>query len=569
VTSRFHAVGLGVPDPLRVRGRLRRLGRYRRIATVLARHGFHDFVANNERLRSWGLHRRLLGDLPEDVPETRWQRVRHALEELGPAFIKLGQFLSNRPDLIPAALSRELEHLLDNVPPTSFAEVAETVRRELGGEIADLFADFEEIPFSSASIAQVHRARLKSGEPVAVKIQRPGISGIIEADLEIMTQLAGMLAGFMSELRAIDPVRIIAEFREEVAHELDFHRELANIERFRAKVRKDRRVYVPQVHRSHCGRRILTMEYVVGTPLKRIATDPGLDPDKVLANLTGLVFAQIFDAGYFHADPHPANILVLPDNVICFIDFGLMGTLTPGERDLFNELVAATVQGRSRDVARAIVRLCGSGELEQFARFEGEVYRLVDTYAALPLQDVRIDAFFNDVLRIVIGNRLAIPIDIYLLIKAMTTLEGTVRRIRPEFRPMEQLAGLVRQRLIREMGPWSFLQELYRAAGDYGRLAAELPEEVRELLRQFKRRSFRIQFEHRGLEPMLQTHQQISNRISFAIITASMLIGSSLIIHADLAPRFHGIPVIGMGGFLVAMLMSLLLIWSILRHGRL
>lgn len=557
-------------NPLKVRKQIRNINRYRQIVSVLVKHGFYDFVSRNETFKTWGLKKRFLKNKPVDyIPGNKWERIRMVLENLGPAYIKLGQFLSNRPDVIPLELAKELMKLLDSVPPFPKEKVHEIIKKDLGIPVEEAFQNFKDKPFSSASIAQVHKARLKTGEKVAVKIQRPDIEAMIESDLDIMIQLAGLITGFFETGAGIDPQRIISEFKQEINKELDFVREYTNILRFKVKFKDDSRISVPEVYSKFSGKHILTMEFIEGTSLKKHEFTKESDKEKFIKNLTELVFIQIFENGYFHADPHSANIIIRDDSTICFIDFGLIGIISPNERSQLTNMITAVVKVQSKALTRAILKICTMEENSTIGELENEIYKLVDYYSYLPLKDIKLANFFNDVFNLISKHRIRIPLDIYLLTKALTTLEGTVRKIDPEFNPLVHIEPLLKEKIHKEKSPINFIQSLYNSICDYGVVLSELPDDIRDLIRQFKQQKLQIQFEHKGLEPMLHTHDQISNRISFAIITAAMMIGSSLILHSNIPPKLYDIPLIGLFGFLVSMLMSLFLLWAIIRHGRL
>jgi ubiquinone biosynthesis protein len=558
-------------NPIHVGKQIRNINRYRQIASVLVKHGFYDLVSRNETFVSLGLKKRFLKNRPEDYhPGNKWERIRMVLEELGPAYIKLGQFLSNRPDIIPLELTKELEKLLDSVPPFPKEHLHKIVEKDLGKPVKDIFKDFKEKPFSSASIAQVHKARLKTGEKVAVKVQRPDIQHMIDSDLDIMIQLAGLLATFFEDASAINPQRIISDFKKEISKELDFVRERTNILRFRSKCKDKKNMLIPDVYSDYCSRHILTMEFIEGTSLNNIDfSRQNIDKEFLLRNFTEIVFSQIFEYGYFHADPHSGNILINRESQICFVDFGLIGILSPNERVQLINMITAVVKKQSKVLTRAILKICIVDESSSISEMEDEVFKLVDYYSYLPLKEIKLGNFFNDVFNVITRHRIRIPLDIYLLTKAMTTLEGTVRKIDPDFNPLLHVEPLVRKRIIQDKSPLNFFSNFYNSLCDYGVMLSELPDEIRLLIRHFKLSKLQIQFEHKGLEPMLQTHNQISNRISFAIITAAMMIGSSLILHSNMPPKLFDIPIIGLLAFLFSMIMSLFLIWAIIRHGRL
>jgi ubiquinone biosynthesis protein len=344
----------------------RHLKRYRHILTVLFKYGFGDLVdiLRIEQYLEIGLQM-ISRKRREQVEKlSRAERVRMVMEELGPTFVKLGQILSTRPDLISVEFIQELSKLQDNVPPFPYTEARQIIESELGRPLEDIFQHFEDTPLAAASIGQVHRAQLKDGEEVVVKVQRPGIRKIIEVDLEIMLHLASLMERHLEELQVHRPVRIVQEFSRTLEKEIDYTIEALHIERFARQSMDDPTVYVPKVFRDTTTERVLTMEYIDGikaSEIDRIERE-GLDRKIITERGADLILRQVFDHGFFHADPHPGNIFVLPDNVICYIDFGMMGSIDRQTREDFADLIYTVVQ---RDEFRATQMLLKLTEYDE------------------------------------------------------------------------------------------------------------------------------------------------------------------------------------------------------------
>jgi len=330
----------------------RHANRYRQIVSVLLRHGFGDTVARLGLHKHLAISPRFLAREEEPKGQaaalTRSERIRMAIEELGPSFVKLGQLMSTRPDMVYPELRLELEKLQDAVPPFPAEEARRIVETELGGSLDAIFGEFDENPVASASMAQVHRALLPDGLVVAVKIQRPGVKRTLEVDLEIMLDLAKLMEKHLGEMDVINPVGMVEEFGRTIRKEMDFNVEAAHIERFARNFQSDRTIRVPRVFRQLVTDKILTMEFVEGTKVSELATlaEKGLDPQLIADRGADLILKQVFDHGFFHADPHPGNILVLEDNVICFLDYGMMGRLTGRHRECLGGFVVR--RGSSR-----------------------------------------------------------------------------------------------------------------------------------------------------------------------------------------------------------------------------
>lgn len=545
--------------------------RARSIITVLIKHGFMDFVDNSKMIQSMNLSR---FSFRKDKKKhefqkhhSHWERIRMVCEELGPTFVKLGQFLSNRPDLIPSELCEELEKLLDNVAPFR-AELAKMIfESSTKLQISDVFEDFDAEPFASASVSQVHKARLKDGTRVAVKIQRPGIKAIIDSDLEIMMYLALTIKKHTTGVSAIDPVAIVNEFSDGIRHELDFSREALNIEKFSKMFAEEKELVVPKVYKPYSTKDILTMHFIDGV---KFSDYRGTQEEVKLMceKMASLVLRQIFEEGYFHADPHSGNIIITEDLKICFIDFGLMGLLPPKHKSALCDIILGLVNHDPEIITRALISISYNKEVENRANIETQAFKILEQYAYLPIEDINIGHFLRDLLKLLVENKLLIPTDIFLLLKSLIALEGTIRKIMPNFDMISHVEPFVRKLLYKNRSPYRMMREFVRAGLDYAKFMSELPGELRDILTQFKNKSLKIQFEHKGLEPLLEKHDKIVNRLSFAIITASMILGSAMLLNSKVPPLYHGLSMPGATFFVFSAFMGMLLILSILRHGK-
>jgi len=543
--------------------------RYKEIVGVLLKHEFHDFVEHSKLIHSFQLKKyffkKHLKKRRVKTHFTHYQRILLAVEELGPTFIKFGQFLSNRPDLIPSELCAEFEKLLEHVPPFNGEEAIKIVEKSLHLKIKNVFKEFDHKPFSSASIAQVHIATLKNGAKVAVKIQRPGIKHIIDSDLEIMFNLAALAKKHVAGTDAIDPISIVEEFKDGIYQELDFGKEILNIEKFSKIFAEEPDLVVPKVYKEYSNKEIITMEFVEGEKFSTYkASDEQIN--SICEKLANLVLKQIFEIGYFHADPHAGNIIITPDQKICFIDFGLMGLLPPKHKTAMCEIIVGLVDHDPDVTTRAIISLSFNKEVDNRASLEHQTFKIMEHYGYLPIEDINIGHFLRDLLKLLIENHLKVPADIFLLLKALISLEGTVRKIKPNFDMISHIEPFVKKMIYRSRSLYSFFRELYRSSIDYSKFLSELPAELRELLYQLKNKTFKLQFEHKGLDPLLDKHDKTMNRLSFAIVTAAMLIGSSLLLKSHVPPLFHNLSLPGMIVFIFSVLMGGLLILTILRH---
>ena len=550
----------------------RHLNRYQRILRVLFKYGFNDLVDRlhiDQYLES-GLQ--MINRKPREqiARLSRPERLRLVFEELGPTFIKLGQLLSTRPDLIPAEYLDELARLQDEVPPFSLAEVHAIFREELGRSPDEVFHYFDADPLAAASIGQVHRARLDSGAEVVVKVQRPDIENVIAVDLEILAHLAGLMEQYLEEVQGHRPTAIVQEFARSLSREIDFAVELANVQRFARQFKNNAAIHVPLVYPELSTPRVLVMEYVLGIKASMAGQlrEQGYDLPLIAERGATLVMEQIFVHGFFHADPHPGNLFILPDNVVCFIDFGQMGRLSRKDREDFTDLVLDLVAGDERTVVEGVLKVTvqlGEVDRESLARDLGG---LVDLYLYRPLGELEAGRILQDLLDLVTRHKLTFKPAFYQMMKALSTVEGVGLMLDPKLELIRLARPFMRRIRLERMRPARLAEEIARTGSGYLQLLRELPEELRTILRQLRGGRMRLEFEHRGLQALGAALDRVSNRIAFAIVLAALIVGSSLIVLSDIPPHWHDIPVIGLLGFLVAGIMGFWLLLSIIRHGR-
>ena len=551
----------------------RNLSRYRQILAVLFKYGFGDLVEllRIEQYIEVGLQ--LISKNRRDRIEkhTRAERVRMAFEELGPTYIKLGQILSTRPDLIPAEFTHELSKLQDNVPCFDFADARHTIETEIGSTLKELFTFFDETPLAAASIGQVHRAGLVDGEVVAVKVQRPGIKKIIEVDLEIMLHLAMLMERNIEEMALYRPVKIVEEFAKAIEKEIDYTIEATNMERFARNFMDDSSVYVPKVFREITTDRVLTMELVSGikvSDIDRLDT-AGLDRKLITKRGADFCLKQIFNHGFFHADPHPGNIFVLPDNVICLLDFGMTGSVGRQTREDFVELIDSVVHQHEARAAQVILKLTDWDDEPDIRALEKDVADFMGRHLFKPLKDIEIGKLLNHLLDVAFRHRMMIPPDIFFMIKALTTIESVARSLDPDFDMIAKTKPFIEKVKLAQFYPRRIMEDMAKLGADMMQFFQQFPRDALEIARLVRQQRLAIKMEHRGLENMLSTHDQISNRISFSIIIASLIIGSALIVISETPPLFYGISLIGIILFSAAAIMGIWLLIAILRKGRL
>ncbi|MBM9510895.1 ABC1 kinase family protein [Desulfogranum marinum] len=550
----------------------RHLNRYHRILRVLFKYGFDDLVDRlhiDQYLES-GL--RMINRKPREqiARLSRPERLRLVFEELGPTFIKLGQLLSTRPDFIPADYLDELAKLQDKIPPFSYEEVCTIFAEEMGKSPEQVYRYFDSTPLAAASIGQVHRAVLHGGEEVVVKVQRPQIENIIAVDLEILAHIAELMEQYLEEVQGHRPSSIVHEFARSLSREIDFSIELTNIERFRLQFEHNDTVHIPLVYPQLSSERLLVMEYIDGIKCSDVGklTASGADLPLLAERGAVLVMEQIFVHGFFHADPHPGNIFILPGNVVCFIDFGQMGRLSIKDREDFTDLVLSLVAGDERKATRGLLNVTlQHGEIDQ-ALLAGDLGDMMDMYLYRPLGELEAGKILQDILNLVSRHKLSIKPGLYLMMKALATVEGVGLVLDPHLQLINLAKPFMRKIQYGRMQPDRVMNEMSHTAASYLQFFKEMPEEVLAISRQLRSGKIKMEFEHRGVQSLGVALDRVSNRVSFAIVLAALVIGSSLIVLSDIPPRWHGIPIIGLVGFVVAGVMGFWLLLSIIRHGK-
>ncbi len=551
----------------------RHLNRYRRILAVFLKYGFDDLV---DRLRidqyiEAGLQLITRNKREHASRHSRAVRVRMALEELGPTFIKLGQVLSTRPDLVPFEFVKELASLQDNVPPSDIESTRKVLSDELHQPLEEIFSEFDTIPVASASIGQVHRAALLDGEPVAVKIQRPGIRKLIEVDLEIMLHLATLMERHITEMAFHRPIKIVEELARTLERELDYTLEASSLERIASYYLADPSVCFPKVYREVSTTRVLTMEYIEGIKISDIEAieDAGLDPKQICRRGADFYLDQIFVRGFFHADPHPGNILVKPDNVICLLDFGMMGAIDQNTREDFVDLVDSVVNRRVGRTTRLLLKITEWEKEPDMRAFERDTEDFMERHLYKPLKEIEVGRLLHRLMELSSRYRLRIPPDTFLMMKALATVEGVARSLDPDFDMVSQTAPFIEKVKLARFRPRRVAGDVIRFGSDMVRFMDRFPKDLMEVMRLLKQRHLTLRMELDGFEALLSAHHQITNRLSFAIIIGALLIGSALIVISKAPPLFYGISLIGIIGFLFAAVMGIWLLIAILKKGRL
>jgi ubiquinone biosynthesis protein len=548
----------------------RQFRRLRDIATILVRYGFADVLARLRLERYLAFGRRLIFPRrPRDAASlTQAQRLRLATEALGPTFIKFGQALSTRADLLPPDVITELSKLQDAVPPLERGQAEAAIERELGARLPSLFAEFDPESIAAASIAQVHRARLAGGEEVAVKVRRPGIAATIESDLAIMGYLARLAERYLPDADLLRPVMLVHQFALAIRREQDLAREGRAIARFAQDFANDPVVRFPHVHWTHTTAGVLTMEFIHGVKMSEILAGRDCGNRELLARRGAeILLKQILLHGVFHADPHPANVFVLPGDVICLLDFGNVGRVDRVLRERLARLVEATVRQDGEALADAVVAIVQPGQVSRL-ELRNDLSEMLDAYSFVALGDLSIGELLRDIMTTMARHRLRLPSDLMLLARALVTSEGVGRQLDPSFKMVETARPLVERVLRERFSPSALLERAGSVAQDAAEVVQTLPRGVLDVIEKVRSDQFQIQFVHRNLDHVVHELDRSSNRLSLAVLVAALIVGSSLIFRAGTGPAMFGYPALGLAGFLAAGLLGSWLALLILRSGR-
>jgi len=549
----------------------RDLARLHEIASVLIRHGLGDLV------RRLGLGRLLEragrslhshgADGFTKEPEVH---LREALEELGPTFVKIGQLLAGRSDLLPPAWTEELSRLHERAAPVPYDELREQLVEDLGAEPDEVFRDFDPTPLAAASIAQVHRASLPSGEPVVLKIRRPGLRAKAEADLRLLARLAEQAEQHVPEVARFQPKNLVRELSRSLRAELDLRVEAGNAERLRAKLPDGSCIVIPRIHRQWSSERLCVMDYLDGPSVGRWLRErePGghdqgeRDPAQVAALGAEAMLRMVFVDGVYHADPHPGNVLLLADGKLGLVDFGLVGYLSEARRMEFLDLLLATASRRVDDMVDTLLSW-SSGDVDVHLLGQ-DCAAFIDRYHGLPLGRLDVGALLGDLTALMRENDLFLPTDVALLLKVFVTLEGLGRRLDPDFEMASYVEPFARDAWREHHSPSATVR---RGAREVGTMLATLPRDLHAFANRVRRGRIRVEVDMAHLDQFGSRLDRSANRVTVGLITAALIVGTAISLTLSGGPRVFDLPAFGLLAFMSSMAAGVWLLWSILRSG--
>lgn len=547
----------------------RRVGdtvRLAQVIQVLIKYGFAGFVQALGIRRSLPariLHRLRLTKAPEGPPESFGHRLRSALTELGPTYVKLGQVLSTRADILSKDIRDELSKLQDDVEPLPFEKMREVIERSLGKPVEELFKEFPEKPIASASLSQVYKARLKSGLAVAVKVRRPKIKEVINADISLMLAVGEWIDEHVEDLDWLGAADLIREFRRTIHRELDFTIEARTIQRFHENFKEDVTVEIPHVYEDLTCVEVLTMSFLDGVRVDAFDAYEArnCDPKTIAAIGCHAVFKQIFRYNLFHADPHPGNIFITRDNRLGFVDYGMVGRLEPQDTAAITDLLRAVFQEDSRRVTECMLILTDAVDLEDIAPLQREVSEYLSFEAQTILSGGEVGKALEKIADLLSHHGLKLPSRFSLLIKALSTIESTGHALDPDLDVLPIMRPYLEEVMKRRFSPDELLQDTQDYAFRIIRMLRDLPSDIHSLLQMARHGRFRIQFTHQGLERLTAAIDRASDRVAFAVVAGALIMGSSWL----LASQVAGTRLLALGGYIIAGVLGLGLLISIVR----
>ena len=499
--------------------------RAREISGILLKHLWQEYLDRSPRLR-----RLLKSKKKRQIPiKNTPTRLRETIEDLGPTYIKFGQILADRPDLVTERFRNELKKLQSKAIPLDDETAIQLIEKELGRPVEDVFKAFDKEAVASASIGQTYRAILQTGEEVIIKIQRPHIENKIKLDLYLLSHLAKRAIRNYPELAVIDVVGLIDEFGVNILKELNYFNEVNNINRFQDLFKDDPRVHIPKVYTEFTTRRLIVMEFIHGIAPDKIdhLKEAGLDPSIIAKNGADIILKMILRHGFFHADPHPGNLFVMPGNVIAFIDFGMAGVLRPRHMTFLADFSLGFSQRNSKSIARSLVKLCDIKFFDQMEEMEFEIDDLLKGYSSIPFDKLDFSQIMQECINIIVRYELKIPSNIFLLVKALATLQKFATQLQPDLSLGPIIIPYAKNLVLQKYSPKKFASDIYDTLGEYVSLIKEFPRDVREILYHLKQGKITHEITTPKGDSIYKTLKRFTSRISLVILLSGVLISSA------------------------------------------
>jgi ubiquinone biosynthesis protein len=546
---------------------VRNLKRLNEILSILVEEGF-GYLIDRAKLRK-RLKRR--SKKKEEVPPE--VRLRRTLERLGPTFIKFGQVLSVRPDLVPKNYIRELEKLQDHVAPFPFSEVKKQIETELNKPLHAIFSKFEKKPLASASISQVHKAVLKNGTIVAVKVQRPNVEEVMREDIEIMLHLASLAEKHIEKIRKYKPLNIVREFAEWTKNELDFLLEARNAKIFALNFKGSKDVVIPEVYDEYTTKKVLTLEFIDGIELNNIVAlkkelkRRKANPELLIKKGFNAILAQVFLHGFFHADPHPGNIIVTKNNSIAFVDFGIIGRFDNDLKEKTTDLLYGVVFYDVDKIATTLVDMGMEGE-SNITGFKEEVRTIIEPLQESSIGEAKLSSTIESILHLSMEYNLQIPRQFVLFGKTLVTLEGIGLKYNPNFKLIDSARPFVENLMLRRLNPLNIMQSFAKNSLKLGRFMETFPDEATKALKKIQKGTIKVDLSDTDIKKLSVEIDRSSNRIAYSMLLAAFIIAGSVTIGMDMGPRIFDLPIVSFLSFSFAAVFAAILLISILNEER-
>ncbi|MBT8253470.1 MAG: hypothetical protein HKN00_13665 [Flavobacteriaceae bacterium] len=542
----------------------RSITRYNQILRVLIKYGFEDLVQHLEERKRFTFLRKLIPKRRKAhaLQFTKWEKMRLVCEELGPTFVKFGQILSNRPDLIPFELVLEFEKLQDKVPPMGGELAVEVTERELEDTVENLFAWFDHVPFASASVAQVHKVTLKSGKRVALKIQRPGIKEIIIEDIKVMYTVAEVLERRIPSIKTFDPIGLVKNFESSILKELDFINESINAQRFFNNIHldegPDQFAYSPQVYLDFTTERILALEFVSGIKIDNLdeLKKKEIDPKIIAERFSISFYKQVFEYGFFHADPHPGNLLVLPNRHICYLDFGMMGSILSRDVRLFGELFIAITRKDVKKIITTLQDLSNTPVVRDMRELEFDINEFVEKYYVRDVHDNEMSTVLLELKDIIVNHGIKVPTHFYLFARALVTIEGVISKLDPKQDQFEIVRPYLSKSVSRKYNPIQMGKKVLNSVYEMVDYMEMFPRDLKNAVRKINSGQIKVDLTHKGIDAVVHTMRRVTKQVVTAFIIVALIIGSSLFIISEIPPLWNGISSFGVVGIIMMVLLA-------------
>ncbi|MDR6513918.1 ABC1 kinase family protein [Chryseobacterium camelliae] len=542
----------------------RKLKRSARLISVLSKYGFRDLLA---RMNGGNKQEYAGGDMDQDASKgTVYERIRMVLEELGPTFVKLGQSFSNREDLLPVELIRELEKLQDKVETVAM-NVEEVLENELNISVAEHFLEIDEKPLATASIAQVYRAVLKDGSPVILKIKKPNVQAVIEDDLLLIKDLEKLVSSYSEIGERLNLKQAISTFEKSLLEEISLINEKENILQFARNFKNDPETYVPKVYEELSNNNVLCMEFIDGIKVTDLSglQNHGIDPVKISEVGLRLFVSQILDYGFFHADPHAGNILVKKDERVVFIDFGAVGKIQPNDKEILEELIVSFVAKNARKIVRSLKKMAIKYEIPDERKFEADVQEIINYIHSSSLQDIDVQDIINTMKDVLQENRLYMPGYFYLLFKGISLIEGVGRNINPDLDVVKSLHPYTKKILARKINPKNLLKSGMDRMMDFTDSVDEIPRELRSVLQKLDENKFTVSSEIKNMDAIGRLIKSSVTNIILAIVLGANIIATSVVMVSERGPKVGEVSVIALLGFIFSVFLVLVLLLRVNR----